>query len=44
MEEIEEYSCKNCKHYNDGDGDIRCDFCDRMFDDRFERKERDEVL
>ena len=37
--EYEKDSCKKCKHYNNGDGDIHCEFCDWIYKDRFEKEE-----
>lgn len=29
-------NCHNCKHFNNGNGDINCEYCDALFEDRWE--------
>lgn len=37
-------SCKNCIHYNNGDGELICNFCDYPFSDYFEESENNEQI
>lgn len=38
------HSCKDCIHFNDGDGDVMCDICDIEFNDCFEPIEGGETI
>lgn len=39
MNEDNTYNCKECTYYNNGDGSIRCEYCDPPFTSQFKEKE-----
>lgn len=38
-----EYNCSSCRHYNNGKGEVCCDFCDPPFEDYWEEVKENET-